>query len=114
MIVPRIVATPVVLMLKNTLSNKYHPIFYWECPLPAGQLGDHLRWKSKGHHTTGFDNRDEAVSSAMELVRQNKKMLVKGDVYYMLDEEHDTLWDGSAMPADVATFNLNNLTKYEG
>jgi hypothetical protein len=89
-------------MLHNQKQDTYHPIFYYDTPLPGGfEEGsinnEVIRYKSKGHHTTGFKTRPEAVVSAMEL-------LVK------LEEQHDTVtlniekdieWDGEDIPADI-------------
>lgn len=113
MMIPTVAANPVILMLKNIVTKKYHPILFWECPPPSGNLGDGLRWKSKGHHTTGFTDRDEAVKGAMDLVKQSHDMLVIGSVYYQLGEENDAVWDNTEMPAAVQTFALSQLTKYE-
>ncbi|MCP4528513.1 MAG: hypothetical protein GY833_21755 [Aestuariibacter sp.] len=113
MIVPTVAANPVILMLKNAMTNKYHPTFYWECPPPSGQLGDGLRWKSKGHHTTGFASRENAVASAMALVEANHAKLEVGSVYYELGQENDIEWSGGNVPADVTVFDLTELTKYE-
>lgn len=109
MIVPWFPFNPVILMLHNTHTGRYHPILYWECPPHGAELGDHLRWKSKGHHTNGFQNRAEAVEELLNIARQQNRDKVGGDVYYYY--ESDVVWDGEDIPADVCLFNLQALTK---
>ena len=56
-----------VMMLKNTKENTYHPIMYFESPFPGGFESDGnqklIRYKSKGHRTTGFLNRQDAIDT---------------------------------------------------
>ena len=91
-----------VMMLKNTKENKWHPIFYFESDFPGGpdsMLNDTvIRYKSKGHHTTGFKSREEAVSSINDsLVNQ-----IKSCGYIPnLEIDSDIEWDGEDTPADV-------------
>lgn len=49
-------------MLHHTKENWFHPIYYYESPL-LGPISEQkiLRYKSKGHHTTGFSERTAAV-----------------------------------------------------
>ncbi len=110
MIVPVMVCNPVVLMLHNRKLNRWHPILFWECPPPSGEMGDGFRWKSKGHHTNGFDNREEAVKSAMDLCKNQHEAKVGGNVYYKLTV--DIEWDGEETPAMVEMFDLNQLNRY--
>jgi hypothetical protein len=115
MIVPVVPWNPVVLILHNLKTNRWHPILFWECPLPSGELGDGLRWKSKGHHTNGFDSRHEAIhsddSGVMALCASQYGAKEGGEVYY--DITHDVEWDGEETPAMVMMFVLSDLTKFE-
>ena len=115
MIVPVIPYNPVILLLFNTKTERWHPILYWECPPPSGKLGDCERWKSKGHHTLGFATKEEAINGeaggVMALAKNQYEKKEGGDVYY--DIEHYSEWDGDGTPSDVAHFNLKALTKYE-
>lgn len=56
-----------VMMLKNTKENTYHPIMYFESLFAGGYESDAnqktLRYKSKGHRTNGFIERQDAVNS---------------------------------------------------
>lgn len=45
-------------MLHNTETNRFHPILFHESPRPSGGP---MRSKSSGHHTVGFDTREEAL-----------------------------------------------------
>lgn len=90
-----------VMMLHNTALNKYHPIFYLESPLPGGSESDgnkhFIRYKSKGHHTTGFDSRDKALDSINnELIEQIKSIGYTPN----LELDGDLIWDGKDIPAD--------------
>ena len=115
MIVPVVPYNPVLLLLFNTQTERWHPILYWECPPPSGKLGDCWRWKSKGHHTVGFTSREDAINSkeggVMHLCQNQYENKVGGDVYY--DIEHHGEWDGQGNPADVTCFDLSKLHKYE-
>ena len=43
----------VIATLHNDKTDRWHPIFFVESPLPGDCLA--VRYKSKGHHTDGFD-----------------------------------------------------------
>ena len=101
---------PVVLMIFNHKLNRWHPILFCECPLPSGNYGDALRWKSKGHHTEGFIDRQDAINAAAETCRQSYGMKVGGEVYY--DFESNIPWDGEGVPSMVMSFRLSDLTMY--
>lgn len=90
-----------VMMLKNTSTQRYHPIFYLESPLPGGPESDSnqklIRYKSKGHHTTGFDTRELALNRInSELIDQIKSI----GYTVNLELEVDLEWDGLETPAD--------------
>jgi hypothetical protein len=85
---------PIVAMLVNEATGRFHPILFYESPLP-GNPENLVRHKSKGHHTAGFDTRDEAVAEARELAeRQGARMALSQDLP----------WDGEDIPAMVAFF----------
>lgn len=91
-----------VMMLKNTKENTYHPIMYFESLLPGGYESEAnqklIRYKSKGHRTVGFTNRQDAINSiALEIESKLK------DMGYNLNKELDGYleWDGLDIPADV-------------
>ncbi len=93
-----------VKMLHNTITKRWHPIYYLDNPLPGGFGEDSvnlkmLRYKSKGHHTTGFDNRPDAVNCAEQLISQLKE---QGDtVTVEIGEVEDLIWDDENMPTDI-------------
>lgn len=100
-----------VMMLHNTTENKYHPIFYLESPLPGGMESEGnqnlIRYKSKGHHTTGFETRDKAIESVNnELIGQIKS------IGYIpnLELDEDLSWDGKDIPADQQIRNRTKTT----
>ena len=90
-----------VMMLQNTSTQKFHPIFYLESPLPGGNESDGninlIRYKSKGHHTAGFIDRNEALLSInTQLIDQIKQIGYTPN----LELDNDLLWDGIGVPAD--------------
>ena len=105
------ILNPVAAILHNTATNRWHPIFYREVPLPGPDTpGKPVRHKSIGHHTDGFATRQEAVTSA----EGTAKLIVdKGQapsVGLTLTEDQDGEWDGTSIPADVAFFQIDAQT----
>lgn len=75
-------------MLKNYKDNTYHPILYFESPLPGNP--DHLiRFKSSGHRTDGFASRALAIASIEEelVPRLGRHKILK-------ELDSDIEWDG--------------------
>lgn len=93
-----------VKMLHNTVTKRWHPIFYYDSPLPGG-FGEGfinnklLRYKSKGHHTSGFDKREDALRSSQELIAQLKEL--HDTVTIEIDEKDDLVWDDNDIPIDI-------------
>jgi hypothetical protein len=95
------ILNPVVANLHNTKTNRYHPILFRESPLPSASTGSSLmRHKSIGHHTDGFDTRDEALSYCEKMARDLETEA--GGVRLCLDR--DFAWDGEDVPAMVVFF----------
>lgn len=92
-------------MLHNNKENKWHPIFYYDSPLPGGfedgsLNSEMLRYKSKGHHTQGFDNREAALTSAQDL----EKQLIEQHNIVTVNTKEDIEWDGEDIPSDQVLF----------
>jgi hypothetical protein len=88
-------------ILHNTKLNKWHPIFYFESPLPGGGIEDLVRYKSNGHHTTGFDTRELAVKNINEnLINQIKDSTIFTPLLE-IEEKTDIDWNGDNIPADM-------------
>ena len=88
------------MMLINRKTNTYHPIFYMEHPFIADEANEKIiRFKSKGHHTKGFVNKQDALNSIEKEVRiplRDMKYTIREEL-----EEKDLLeWDGENIPAD--------------
>ena len=91
------------MMLKNTSKNTYHPIMYFEAPLPFGEINEKvIRYKSKGHRTIGFTDRQDAINSIATEIEVKLK-----DMGYKLNKELDgnLEWDGVGIPTDVQLRN---------
>lgn len=86
---------PIIANLHNTKTNRYHPILFTESPLPGGD--GPTRHKSKGHHTKGFDTREEAIA---ECERMSADEYCGG----RLCIAKDFPWDGEDIPAMVVFF----------
>lgn len=99
---PFMIFNPIIALLYNAKLNRWHPILYYESPLP-GNPENLVRHKSKGHHTEGFATRDEAVASAKQLAEQLAKEECC-DVPAKFALEEDMPWDGEGIPASVAFF----------
>jgi hypothetical protein len=85
-----------IMMLKNLLENTYHPIMYFESPLP-GENQPVIRFKSKGHRTNGFKNKQDAINSIKPEIIDRL-----GDEYNIIKELDDVIpWTGLDIPADV-------------
>jgi len=84
------------MMLKNTKQNTYHPIMYFEHPFPGDET-KLIRYKSKGHHTAGFNDREDAVKS----IDENEEKLNEMGYHLNKELEGDLTWDGLGIPADT-------------
>lgn len=91
-----------VMMLKNTKENTFHPIMYLESPLPGGYEAEInrslIRYKSKGHRTVGFTDRQEAINSIEPEIEVKLKQM---GYSLNMDLDIDLVWGGINIPADV-------------
>lgn len=99
---------PVIAMLHNSKTRKFHPIIFVESPLPGG--GGPIRHKSKGHHAEGFDSRVDAMNSiTQELVPAMARV---GDSARQFTGP-DLEWDGEGLPASTEFFDSSDLKELE-
>lgn len=92
----------IVGMLHDTANNRFHPILFSWRPQPSGEPSDTAqRYKSRGHHTVGFDTREVALVGAAELIKH-----VDGVPCL----EKDFPWDGEGVPAMVVYFKVDKDT----
>ena len=83
-----------IMLLFNLKDETYHPIFYLEHPFP-GKPDNLFRFRSKGHRTTGFKNRQEALDTIQsELIDRLPEYVIYQET------EVDLPWDGENIPAD--------------
>ena len=85
-------------MLKNLKTGRWHPIIFEEYPFHSET--SLVRMKSCGHHTKGFDKREDAVNSFSD---EQKKDFVR----ILMDE--DIPWDGEGTPAMVGFLSNEKL-----
>lgn len=84
-----------IMMLFNIKESTYHPILYFESPLP-GNPDNLVRYKSKGHRTNGLKSRDEAIETIKPEIDDRL------DGWVITKElDGDIPWDGDGIPADV-------------
>lgn len=87
-------------MLYNTANRTWHPIFYFESPFPGEMSTDRpVRYKSKGHHTTGFPTREAAILECKDV--ENKLLSECGTRNVINELETDIEWNGDGVPADI-------------
>jgi len=97
---------PIIAMLHNTTTDRWHPIVFCEAPLPSCDIGESpVRHKSSGHHTTGFATRDEALAACVAIKAQMQPEAI-GDIQECLDKAFP--WDGDGVPAMVVFFQEAN------
>lgn len=87
------------MMLFNTMTNTYHPIFYFESPSYANDAAGLTRFRSKAHDTNGFATREEALASIEKLETAIKEKTIYADVKKELDG--DFHWNGAGIPSDT-------------
>lgn len=88
---------PIIGMIRDFKNKRYHPVLFLCYPTPSGMK----RYKSKGHHTVGFDSREEAVEFCKGDMTEHCKTY--GDPVYCL--EKDFPWNGEEIPAIVGYFS---------
>lgn len=94
----------VVGMIHNQKLDKWHPVFFSDHPHSA-DTETVWRFKSRMHHTLGFDTRDDAIKNA------NGELLPGlGHARTFLDV--DFQWNGEGVPAIVHFFDISVLPKY--
>lgn len=89
-------------VLKNTATNRFHPIVFRSEPAPSSSPeDDSQRYKSRGHHTKGFDTLDEATACIDEAEGWHNTGL-------------QWEWGGKDIPAITCWFSISSLVKQEG
>jgi hypothetical protein len=92
---------PIISLIHNLKTDRYHPVIFEEKPLPGGpDSGAPVRHKSKGHHTEGFDTRELALAHI------ENELKVKIPEARVVTDGGDFPWDGEDIPAMVHFFNL--------
>lgn len=83
-------------MLQNTSTNRFHPIIFGDAPMPGGMDNDadFRRYRSQGHHTEGFDTREEAQADIDKICAEHG----------FTDSKREYEWDGKETPAMVEFF----------
>ena len=83
-------------ILRNTVTGRFHPILFRPGPAPSESATDHAhRYKSRGHHTEGFDTHDEALA----FVNSREDWKWSG---------REWEWDGDDVPAMVEWFGTED------
>jgi hypothetical protein len=97
----------VVSILHNIKLNRWHPITFELRPPPGGQLSETAcRYKSRGHHTEGFETR-EAALKWIDTIHQERNP----DSGRSLNA--DFVWSGEDVPAMVVHFLQKDDGSYD-
>lgn len=85
---------PLAGMIRDSHTGRFHPVILKESPLPGPPSDDKpVRFKSHGHHTTGFESRDDAIASIVnEMAQQLPGLRYLTDLG---DSDKDMKWDSS-------------------
>jgi hypothetical protein len=95
---------PIIALLHNPLAQRWHPVLFYESPLPGPDTPDKpVRHRSKGHHTEGFATREEALAYIeTEMLPAVRKISI-GEPTLSCDKAFP--WDGDGVPAMVVYFS---------
>jgi hypothetical protein len=96
---------PIIAMLHNTDTGRWHPMFFLPAPQPsAGPDDTATRYKSKMHHTAGFPTREEAEANARGKMAEQvgRHFGHFGPTRFCLSKAFP--WDGEDIPAMVTFF----------
>lgn len=95
-------------MLFNTTDKTYHPILYTESPLPSYTPEDKFtRFKSKGHHTIGFKEKEDALEHIQVDIMQSPAL---SDASFIEQYEGEVLpWDGREIPTDNQLIDIKEI-----
>lgn len=97
-----------ILIITNTKRGTFHPVILLESPIPGGGLAygkhsEHLdgaaRYKSKMHHTSGFDTREAAIENANNNLAPRVKEAFPLFPDMKIDTDYIVEWDGEGIPA---------------
>ena len=91
----------IIVNMKNFKTNRFHPIIFEKSPLPNIIDTDLHRYKSVGHHTTGFDTIEEAIVDC-------KATAERTDIVVTYYSEGLLVWDGEDVPARKVFFSEVN------
>lgn len=91
-------------ILKNTSTGRFHPIPFRRAPMPGGADAAMTaqRYKSIGHHTSGYPTLEEAQAYIATRHSPENQMVFTGVIWD---------WDGTGVPAMVEFFNLEAVIK---
>lgn len=88
----------IIAMIHNQKLDRYHPVIFRDYPHSA-DTSTMWRFKSSGHHTSGFETRQDALDNIHnDLVSRLDMPLLKLD--------YDYEWDGLGIPALVQFFDI--------
>jgi len=97
-------------ILHNTERKTWHPIFYMESPLPGQDLSnDLIRFKSKGHHTSGFVTLKAAIA---ETIVVESRLVGQGHTVFC-EIEPLLSWDGIEVPVSTTLRSLEELKNFK-
>jgi hypothetical protein len=88
---------PVIAILFNAATKRWHPVVFVQAPLPGPDRPDKpIRHLSRMHHTEGFGTRAEALDDLTNSLRPRVESIATGRT--RVATEVDLVWDGQRTP----------------
>lgn len=91
-----------ITITRNIRTGRFHPFIWNESPLPSSDVTDHIvRFRSKMHHTSGFESLEDARTSAREELSGKIRDVFGIEAVLRLDAVDEDLWEEGEVPARV-------------
>lgn len=99
----------VITVERNEYTNRFHPFAWREAPLPSADPDETIcRFKSKMHHTAGFETVEEARAFASgEMATGIREVF--GTATLRLDDIGEMAWQPGEVPASVRWMDREGL-----
>lgn len=100
----------IITIEKNIVTGRFHPFVWRYAPAPSSELSEPIqRYKSKMHHTAGFDTEQEARESIPGLV--NVVRAHYGEACLRTEHVGQMTWQPGEVPAAVRWMEVESPTR---